>query len=67
MNSEQTINTVLYNKLKPSNENTFLSMILITLSMSVMSYIVRQLTFYMEDIELINILNICFLYYYLYL
>lgn len=61
MNSEQTINTVLYNKLKPSNENTFLSMILITLSMSVMSYIVRQLTFYMEDIELINILNINFL------
>ena len=52
MNIEHTINTVLYNKLKPSNENTFLSMILITLSMSVISYIVRQLTFYMEDIIL---------------
>jgi len=59
MSAEQTINTVLYNKLKPSeNKNTFLSMILITLSMSIISYIVRRLTYYMENIEIENIFNI---------
>ena len=48
MSAEQTINTVLYSKIK-QNDNTILNMVMITISMSIVSYIIRQLTFYIED------------------
>ena len=65
MNGEMAINSVLYNRFKPS-ENGFVSMILFTFAMSLVNYIIRQATYYMEDIQIIKLLNIEFLLHKLY-
>ena len=51
MSAEHTINTVLYSKLKQNdnNDNTMLNMVMITITMSIVSYIIRQATFYIEE------------------
>jgi len=64
MSAEQTINTVLYSKLKQNdnNDNTMLNMVMITITMSIVSYIIRQATFYIEDnFDLKKLLNIEYL------
>jgi len=45
------INSVLYNKLKTNEGGGILNIILLTLTMSIINYVVRQATFYFEDIE----------------
>jgi ATP-dependent 26S proteasome regulatory subunit len=65
MSGEMAINSVLYNKLKTGDGGIF-NMMIITLIMSIINYVVRQTTYYMEDIEIQKILNIEFLLHKLY-
>ena len=65
MVGETAINSVLYNKIK-NNDGGIFNMVIITLTMSIINYIVRQATYYMEDLEIQKILNIEFLLHKLY-
>jgi hypothetical protein len=65
MSGEMAINSVLYNKLK-TGDGGIINIILLTLIMSIINYVVRQATYYMEDIEIQKILNIEFLLHKLY-
>jgi SpoVK/Ycf46/Vps4 family AAA+-type ATPase len=66
MSGEMAINSVLYNKLKTNEGGGILNIIFLTLMMSIINYVVRQATFYFEDIELQKILNIEFFLHKLY-
>ena len=61
MNGEMAINSVLYGKLK-SDDGGIFSIIFLTLAMSIINYVVRQGSFYLEEIEIKKILNFEFFF-----
>jgi ATP-dependent 26S proteasome regulatory subunit len=59
MNGEMAINSVLYGKLK-SDDGGILNIIFLTFAMSIINYIVRQASYYLEDVDFKKLMNFDF-------